>query len=79
MIDTKYILLREARMVLCQHCNEVCSSEPCKPSDFEWLEKLNQKVTDAIPLDLIPGHLDDMEGILKKMEESGEAEAKEEA
>ena len=59
MIDAKYILLREAQMVLCQHCNEVCSSEPCEPSDCEWLEMLNQQVTDAIPLDLIPGHLDD--------------------
>ena len=33
----EYITKDRAKQFVCGHCNEVCSEEPCEPSDCDWM------------------------------------------
>ena len=33
----EYITKNRAKQFVCGHCNEVCSEEPCEPSDCDWM------------------------------------------
>ena len=36
-MQKEYITKDRAKQFVCGHCNEVCSEEPCEPSDCDWM------------------------------------------
>ena len=39
----EYITKDRAKQFVCGHCNEVCSEEPCKPSDCDWMAFIDKE------------------------------------
>ena len=39
----EYITKDRARQFVCGHCNEVCSEEPCEPSDCDWMAFIDKE------------------------------------
>ena len=39
----EYITKNRAKQFVCGHCNEVCSEEPCKPSDCDWMAFIDKE------------------------------------
>lgn len=39
----EYITKDRARQFVCGHCNEVCSEEPCEPSDCDWMTFIDKE------------------------------------
>lgn len=41
----EYITKDRARQFVCGYCNEVCSEEPCEPSDCDWMAFIDKEPT----------------------------------
>ena len=41
----EYITKDRAKQFVCGHCNEVCSEEPCEPSDCDWMAFIDKEPT----------------------------------
>ena len=39
----EYITKDRAKQFVCGHCNEVCSEEPCEPSDCDWMAFIDKE------------------------------------
>lgn len=39
----EYITKNRAKQFVCGHCNEVCSEEPCEPSDCDWMAFIDKE------------------------------------
>lgn len=39
----EYISKDRAKQFVCGHCNEVCSEEPCEPSDCDWMAFIDKE------------------------------------
>ena len=39
----EYISKDRAKQFMCGHCNEVCSEEPCEPSDCDWMAFIDKE------------------------------------
>ena len=39
----EYITKDRAKQFVCEHCNEVCSEEPCEPSDCDWMAFIDKE------------------------------------
>ena len=39
----EYISKNRAKQFVCGHCNEVCSEEPCEPSDCDWMAFIDKE------------------------------------
>ena len=39
----EYITKDRAKQFVCRHCNEVCSEEPCEPSDCDWMAFIDKE------------------------------------
>ncbi len=39
----EYITKNRAKQFVCGHCNEVCSEEPCEPSDCDWIAFIDKE------------------------------------
>ena len=39
----EYITKDRAKQFVCGHCNEVCSEEPCEPSDCDWMAFIDEE------------------------------------
>ena len=39
----EYISKERAKQFVCGHCNEVCSEEPCEPSDCDWMAFIDKE------------------------------------
>ena len=39
----EYITEDRAKQFVCGHCNEVCSEEPCEPSDCDWMAFIDKE------------------------------------
>ena len=39
----EYITKDRARQFVCGYCNEVCSEEPCEPSDCDWMAFIDKE------------------------------------
>ena len=39
----EYITKDRAKQFVCGHCNEVCSEEPCQPSDCDWMAFIDKE------------------------------------
>lgn len=47
----EYITKNRAKQFVCGHCNEVCSEEPCEPSDCDWMAFIDKEPTaDVVPV-----------------------------
>ena len=47
----EYITKDRARQCVCGHCNEVCSEEPCEPSDCDWMAFIDKEpAADVVPV-----------------------------
>lgn len=47
----EYILKERAKHFLCEHCNEICSDEPCEPSDCDWMLRIEKEpAADVAPV-----------------------------
>jgi len=45
----EYITKNRAKQFVCGHCNEVCSEEPCEPSDCDWITFIDKEpATDVV-------------------------------
>lgn len=45
----EYITKNRAKQFVCGHCNEVCSEEPCEPSDCDWIAFIDKEpATDVV-------------------------------
>lgn len=45
----EYITKNRAKQFVCGHCNEVCSEEPCEPSDCDWIAFIyKEPATDVV-------------------------------
>ena len=45
----EYITKDSAKQFVCEHCIEVCSEEPCEPSDCDWMAFIDKEpATDVI-------------------------------
>ena len=42
-MQKEYITKDRARQFVCGHCNEVCSEEPCEPSDCDWMAFIDKE------------------------------------
>lgn len=46
----EYITKNRAKQFVCGHCNEVCSEEPCEPSDCDWMAFIDKEpAADVVP------------------------------
>ena len=43
MSTKEYITKNRAKQFVCGHCNEVCSEEPCEPSDCDWMAFIDKE------------------------------------
>ena len=41
----EYITKDRTKQFVCGHCNEVCSEEPCEPSDCDWMAFIDKEPT----------------------------------
>lgn len=39
----EYMTKDRAKQFVCGHCNEVCSEEPCEPSDCDWMAFIDKE------------------------------------
>ena len=39
----EYTTKNRAKQFVCGHCNEVCSEEPCEPSDCDWMAFIDKE------------------------------------
>ena len=39
----EYISKDRVKQFVCGHCNEVCSEEPCEPSDCDWMAFIDKE------------------------------------
>ena len=39
----EYITKNRAKQFVCGHCNEVCSEEPCEPSNCDWMAFIDKE------------------------------------
>ncbi len=39
----EHISKDRAKQFVCGHCNEVCSEEPCEPSDCDWMAFIDKE------------------------------------
>lgn len=47
----EYITKNRAKQFVCGHCNEVCSEEPCEPSDCDWMAFIDKEpAADVVPM-----------------------------
>ena len=47
----EYITKNRAKQFVCGHCNEVCSEEPCEPSDCDWIAFIDKEpAADVVPV-----------------------------
>ena len=47
----EYITKNRAKQFVCGHCNEVCSEEPCEPSDCDWMAFIDKEpAADVVPV-----------------------------
>ena len=47
----EYISKDGVRQFVCGHCNEVCSEEPCEPSDCDWMAFIDKEpAADVAPV-----------------------------
>ena len=47
----EYISKDRAKQFVCGHCNEVCSEEPCEPSDCDWMAFIDKEpAADVAPV-----------------------------
>lgn len=47
----EYITKDRAKQFVCGHCNEVCSEEPCEPSDCDWMAFIDKEpAADVAPV-----------------------------
>ena len=42
-MQKEYITKDRAKQFVCGHCNEVCSKEPCEPSDCDWMAFIDKE------------------------------------
>ena len=42
-MQREYITKDRAKQFVCGHCNEVCSEEPCEPSDCDWMAFIDKE------------------------------------
>ena len=42
-MQKEYITKDRAKQFVCGHCNEVCSEEPCEPSDCDWMAFIDKE------------------------------------
>lgn len=47
----EYITKNRAKQFVCGYCNEVCSEEPCEPSDCDWMAFIDKEpAADVVPV-----------------------------
>lgn len=47
----EYITKNRAKQFVSGHCNEVCSEEPCEPSDCDWMAFIDKEpAADVVPV-----------------------------
>ena len=42
-MQREYITKDRAKQFVCGRCNEVCSEEPCEPSDCDWMAFIDKE------------------------------------
>lgn len=42
-MQKEYITKNRAKQFVCGHCNEICSEEPCEPSDCDWMAFIDEE------------------------------------
>ena len=42
-MQKEYITKDRAKQFVCGYCNEVCSEEPCEPSDCDWMAFIDKE------------------------------------
>ena len=47
-MQKEYITKDRAKQFVCGHCNEVCSEEPCEPSDCDWMAFIDKEPAAAV-------------------------------
>ena len=50
-MQKEYITKDRAKQFVCGYCNEVCSEEPCEPSDCDWMAFIDKEpAADVAPV-----------------------------
>lgn len=68
----EYITKNRAKQFVCGHCNEVCSEEPCEPSDCDWMAFIDKEpAADVVPKGLYEQIKQERDVALAQLEEYG--------